>query len=285
VKQGILPAFVWTSFVLSGLGADPTPDPTPIPVPSARPTAPAPISGVNNAVEKDPSIQPHGSKGWRLERAAVSDTNLPRVLLIGDSILNGYQHELVKLLEGKAYVDAWVNPYWQSETYNDLLAKVLDAAGPYDLVHWNTGLHGHGGRVKSREYDPLTREFLAIIRKKSPHAKIIWASITPVTVKKNPGLLDPVINADILEQNRKADLIMRDQGIPTEDFYALLVDRRRELAVGDGFHWTAPAYSLLARTAAKSIGKQLEGVRHNPEKPLPCVSPLPGEHWDKKSSS
>jgi lysophospholipase L1-like esterase len=248
-------------------------------LPSSHAQTPAPISsayvlnGVNNAVEKDQSIQAHGKKGWRLEQATVTDTNRPRVLLIGDSILNGYQPELVKLLDGKAYVDAWINPYWQSKTYNELLAKVLDAAGPYDIVHFNTGLHGHSGRVKPQDYDPLTREFLAVIRRKSPHAKLIWANITPVTVKKCPKELDPVINANIQEQNRMASVIMKDLGIPTEDFYGLLVNRREELAAGDGFHWKAPAYTILANSAAESIGRQLEGLKHSSDRPLPEAMP------------
>ena len=254
--------------------------PTSVALPGASPTfSPAPvIDGVDNAVEKDPTIQAHGTKGWRLERAVITDTNRPRVLLIGDSILNGYHPELVKLLEGKAFVDAWVNPYWQSKTYNALIGKVLDTAGPYDVIHINTGLHGHSGRVKPQEYDPLTREFLDVIARKNPHAVVIWANSTPVTVKKNPAELDPVINADILEQNRKAALIMKERGIPMEDFYGLLVDRRGDLAVGDGFHWKAPAYSILAATASESISERLPvGVKGatNPA-PTPASSPAPG---------
>lgn len=249
-----------------------SPAQSPASTPAPRPSASV-INGVNNAVEKDQSIQAHGKKGWRLEQAVITDPTRPRVLLIGDSILNGYHDELVTLLDGKASVDAWVNPYWQSPVYNALLRKVLDTYGPYDLVHFNTGLHGNSKRVKPQDYDPLTREFIAIIREKSPHAKIIWANITPVTVKKNPAELDPAGNANMVEQNRKAALIMKDLGIPTEDFYGLLVDRRAELALGDGYHWKAPAYTILAKAAAESISKQLEGVSHSPGKPAPDPTP------------
>ena len=53
---------------------------------------------------------------------------LPRILLIGDSILNGYLKRVTVLLEGKAYVDAWVNPYCQSGHLNKLLADAPDLA-------------------------------------------------------------------------------------------------------------------------------------------------------------
>ena len=92
------------------------------------------------AGEPDAHLQAEG-KGWRLDRAEITDTTRPRVLLIGDSILNGYGKQVMSALAGKAYVDAWVNPYCQSEHLNKLLAEVM-ANGPYDVVHFNMGLHG-----------------------------------------------------------------------------------------------------------------------------------------------
>ena len=45
---------------------------------------------------------------------------------------------------------------------------------------------------------------------------------------------------------------MAEAKVPVNDFYTLLVDKR-SLAKGDRFHWTAPAYKLLAKKAADSI--------------------------------
>lgn len=59
-------------------------------------------------VETDPRLHSDG-KGWRLNQATIKDPKRPRVLLIGDSILSGYMAHAIKQLEGKAYVDAWVN--------------------------------------------------------------------------------------------------------------------------------------------------------------------------------
>ncbi|MEY3548676.1 MAG: hypothetical protein RLZZ552_1044, partial [Verrucomicrobiota bacterium] len=76
-------------------------------------------------VETDKRVQSDG-KGWRIEKAVIKDAKLPRVLLIGDSILSGYMAHAIKQLEGKAYVDAWVNPYNQSEHLNTkILPEVL----------------------------------------------------------------------------------------------------------------------------------------------------------------
>jgi hypothetical protein len=207
---------------------------------------------ITAAKEADTRLHADG-KGWRLDRAKITDPKRPRVLLVGDSILNGYLKEVINALDGKAYVDAWVNPYNQSEHLNNTLLPEVLANGPYDVVHFNMGLHGwQEGRIKPGTFEPLTKGYVETIRAKLPHAKIVWASSTPVTVKDKPADLDPEINPIIIEHNRMAAKVMTEAGVPVNDFYALLVDRR-ELARGDRFHWNAPAYKLLAERAAASI--------------------------------
>jgi len=201
-------------------------------------------------------------KGWRVDRAKITDTKRLRVLLIGDSILNGYLKAVVTELEGKAYVDAWVHPHCQSEHLNKVILPEVLANGPYDVVHFNMGLHGwQKGRIKDGTFEPLTKAFVEVIREKLPQARIIWASSTPVTIKDKPLELDPTINDVIVEHNRMAAKAMTELKVPINDFYALLVDKR-ELARGDAFHWTAPAYKLLADQAVKSIQHALESAKN-----------------------
>jgi hypothetical protein len=166
--------------------------------------------------------------------------------------LNGYFKEVVAALEGKAYVDAWVNPYNQSDNLNKLLAEVL-AKGPYEVVHFNMGLHGwQEGRIKPGTFEPLTKAYVEVIKTKLPKAKIIWASSTPVTMQGKPTELEPEINPIIIEHNRMAAKVMAEMNVPVNDFYSLLVDKR-DLARGDRFHWQEPAYKILADCAVASI--------------------------------
>lgn len=207
-------------------------------------------------VEKDVRVQPEGP-GWRLQKAEVKDAKRPRVLLIGDSILNGYYKGVENLLKDKAYVDAWVNPYCQSERFNSLLAEVLTKNGPYDVVHFNLGLHGwQEGRIKDGTFIPLTKALVEVIRKVNPNAKIIWANTTPVTVKGEPEKLDPEINPIIIEHNRMAAGVMKEMGVTINDFYGLLVDKLK-LAHGDQFHWKPEAYKILANATARELISKL----------------------------
>lgn len=205
----------------------------------------------SKAIETDERLHPDG-KGWRVDQAKIKDSSRPRVLLVGDSILNGYVNLTIKSLSGIAYVDAWVNPLHQSTHYNKQLGDVLDK-GPYDVVHINTGLHGwQKGRIKEGSFKPLTRAFIKLIKEKNPKARIIWASSTPVTVKSKPLELDPEINPVVIEHNRMAAEVMKEEKVAVNDFYSLLVDKR-ELARGDQFHWKGTAYKMLNTAVTNAV--------------------------------
>lgn len=135
--------------------------------------------------EADKTMPPLGGK-WAFEPAINLNPSLPRVLLIGDSICIGYKANVITALAGKANVDVWPHPLFQSEKLNQQLVKILKH-GPYDVVHVNLGLHGvKEGRIRPGTYEPLTRQFIQIIRDTMPKAKIIWANTTQFTIKGKP---------------------------------------------------------------------------------------------------
>lgn len=209
-------------------------------------------------IETDPRLHSDG-KGWKLNQATITDSKRPRVLLIGDSILGGYMAHVIQKLQGKAYVDAWVNPYNQSEHLNTKILPEVLAKGPYDVIHFNMGLHGwQEGRIKPGTFEPLTKGYVDAIKAKLPNAKIIWASSTPVLLEGDVKQLDPVINGTIIEHNRMAAKVMAECSVPVSDFYALLVDKL-PLARGgkDKFHWNAPAYQLLGDKCVEEVLKAL----------------------------
>ncbi|MCO6047454.1 alpha-L-fucosidase [Aeoliella sp. ICT_H6.2] len=216
---------------------------------STRQTADKPPAETNKRLHSDGSA-------WGYKHHEDNDSKLPRVLLIGDSILNGYRSHVIKELEGEAIVDTWVNPHFQSEQFNKLLGEQLQQ-DTYDVVHFNIGLHGwQEGRIKPGTFKPLTKAMVEVIQAKQPDAKLIWASSTPVTVKGKPEQLDPEINSVIVEHNRMAAEVMDEMQVPVNDFYGLLV-KRLELARGDQFHWQGPAYKTLGNQTCKAIRSAL----------------------------
>lgn len=206
--------------------------------------------------ETDARLQADGP-GWRLQKAKIENPALPRILLMGDSILNGYLPAVTKALAGKAYIDAWVTPTSQGDKSLPRQIQEVLAQGPYDVIHFNLGLHGwQKGRIPDGEYEALTHRMVQAFREHAPKAKLIWASTTPVTKQDHPGELDPEINPITVEHNRMAAKVMREEGVPIDDLGALM-QPHVDLARGDRFHWKPEGTAMLAAQVSKCLLESL----------------------------
>ena len=207
--------------------------------------------------ETDPNLPPKGGS-WSLREATVTDPSLPRVLLIGDSITNGYLEPVRKALAGKANIDAWITPTTQADKSLPKTIAAILAWQKYAVVHFNLGLHGwQKGRIPEGQYEPLTRQFVQNLRAGAPQATLIWATITPVTVKGEPEKLNPEIQPTIEEHNRMALAVMKSEGVEIDDLAGLMVGNL-PLAAGDMFHWKPAGVALLTESVTKSITAALE---------------------------
>ena len=194
---------------------------------------------------------------WGYRPAENPDPALPWVLLIGDSVTNGYSGRAVKLLSGKANVDLWITPAWLGQELFQSAPPIVGMR-PYRVIHFNeSGLHAWAqGRIPEGQYGPLMRRYLQLLHKAAPQAQLIWATTTPVTVAGAPGKLD-ALDKLIAERNEVCKTIMREEGIPIDDLYGLLLPHL-DLAAGDRAHWTDKGYSLLADAAVNSISSELQ---------------------------
>ncbi len=216
------------------------------------------------AIAAEPTADPKDaakskSSGRGVRQVLVADPALPRVLLIGDSILGGYHGKAAELLHGKVNLDVWITP--KHIGVKDVPADMqgIFAEQTYDVILFNDiGLHAWTpGRIPEGQYEPLMRAHLANLRKFAPKARLIFATTTPMTTKTKPIALDPEFTPLIVERNQIVTKIMQENQIPVADFYGILV-AKLDLAAGDRFHWTKPAYELLARDAATRIAETLD---------------------------
>jgi len=202
--------------------------------------------------ESDPNLPPKGGN-WSLRAATVTDPSLPRVLLIGDSITNGYLEPVRKALAGKANVDAWITPTTQADKSLPKTITAILAWQKYRVIHFNLGLHGwQAGRIPDGQFEPLTRQLVQNLRAGAPQATLIWATITPVTVKGEPEKLNPEIQPTIDEHNRMALVVMESEGVEVNDLDGLM-GKNLPLAAGDMFHWKKEGMVLITDQVTKSI--------------------------------
>ncbi len=197
----------------------------------------------------------------------VDDPNLPRVLVIGDSISMGYTPPLRKLLQGQANVHRI--PENGHATVDGL--KNLDkwlGDTKWDLIHFNFGLHDlkkldeNGKAVSSPElgeYNVSVEEYeqnLHTIVKKlqATGAKLVWRNTTPV-----PAGTAFRAEGDEIRYNEAAKRVMEEFKIPIDDHWKF-VKKHPKLQRPRNVHFTGKGSQALAEQAAKVILKELESV-------------------------
>ncbi|MDB6119507.1 MAG: hypothetical protein JWO08_3288 [Verrucomicrobiaceae bacterium] len=213
-------------------------------------------SPVPAQTETDKRLPAKGGK-WGLREAVVTDATLPKVLMIGDSILNGYLASVQKALEGKANIDAWITPTTQADKGLSKILTEMLGAKKYAVIHFNLGLHGwQAGRIPEGQFEPLTLQMVETMKKAAPQAKLVWATITPVTEKDHPEQPNREIQPIIERHNAMATKVMEEEGVAINDL-AGLMQAHLKLAAGDMFHWKPEGREMQAKAVAGAITKVL----------------------------
>ena len=196
-------------------------------------------------------------RGYRVVYDTTRDQKPSRVLLIGDSILNGYQQKTRELLSVNSKVDARVIHTRPLEPRH--LKLILDAEQgvrpyrPYDVVVLHQSIDSmNDPKLKSDSLAPMTKKYVEEIRSLLPKARLIWASATPITEQDLPRELNAKINPIIIERNRIVAKVMEEMDVEVIDLYGLLVDKTH-LAYGNMTHWKEPAYDLISQKVAETI--------------------------------
>lgn len=186
----------------------------------------------------------------------ANETNLPRVLLIGDSITRAYYREVEKQLEGKAYVGRLSSSAFISDpALLKQIEMVLDEY-KFEVIHFNNGMHGwqHG----EKEYEQAFPKFLRTIQKYAPKAKLIWANTTPLKISPSlpPDNQTQATDERITARNASAMKIVQNQGIPVDDLNTPMRDHPEFHS--DNVHFNDQGISLQAAQVAASIEKLLK---------------------------
>lgn len=176
--------------------------------------------------------------------------NLPRVLLVGDSICNAYWHGVQRRLEGKVNVSYWVSSYCCTTPSHARLLDFYLGEAKYDVIHFNNGLHSLGA-------DPATwanslRQALKTIRARQPQAKIVWCTSTP--------LKDPSKTAVVKKLNAAAAEVVKDPAlgvVAVNDLFSLLDPLDRQANWSDVYHHKPPTVNKEAAQVAASVLKAL----------------------------
>jgi hypothetical protein len=214
------------------------------------------IFGGIGAANSQTAVQRETIEWCNLRWENTNDQKLPRVLLIGDSISVGYGAVVKERLKGKANVDALAtskaisDPGWLKET-----AYAVEGYR-HAVIHFNNGLHGV--HVTGHDYESSLRAHVKKLRELAPHAKLIWASTTPVPSREKGVALDEKGNARVQARNTIAERVIKEAGIPINDLYGLVVGDIEKLTANKGnVHYNDKGKKLQGQAVADAILKAL----------------------------
>lgn len=178
----------------------------------------------------------------------ANETNLPRVLLIGDSITRDYYHGVEKHLEGKAYVARLATSRFASDpVLLQEIALVLDNT-KFDVIHFNNGMHGW--QHSEAEYQTAFPELVKTIRAHAPQAKLICATTTPLKESK-PGSALVASDERIAERNRIALECVHGKDIAVDDLNVLMQGHPEYHS--DNVHFNDGGIQIQAQQVAERI--------------------------------
>jgi lysophospholipase L1-like esterase len=185
----------------------------------------------------------------------ANETNLPRVLLIGDSITRGYYPEVEKRLAGRAFVARLATSRFVADpVLLKEIALVLDQT-KFDVIHFNNGMHGW--QHSEAEYREAFPQFLAAIKAHAPQANLIWATTTPlrdgkaVTYDTQTEYSDERVSA----RNAIAAEIVTAQKIPIDDLNAAV--RGHPEYHSDNVHFNSQGIKIQGEQVAAQVKKLL----------------------------
>lgn len=200
-------------------------------------------------------------------------SNLPKVLILGDSISIGYYPFVKEALLGRADLSRPMFPdggYENCAGTTKGVAKIAEWLGetPWDLIHFNFGLHDikhvdpETGKNSKSFDDPhqaspeqYQKNLNTIVKElKKTKAKLVFATTTPYP----DGKLKPARKPGMHKvYNDIALKVMKRHKVKINDLHAFVLPRISELQRPLNVHFTEHGSSELAKVVVKSILQNL----------------------------
>lgn len=178
-----------------------------------------------------------------------NDHDLPRVLLIGDSITRAYYAAVEENLKGKAYVARITTSKAIGDPALLLELAIFLAEAQFDVVHFNIGMHGWA--YTEDEYRSHYPQLVQTLRSGQAKAKLIAVTTTPVRNDRASG----PSNARITIRNTIVKEYAAGHALPVDDLSTLMTPHAD--LHSDDVHFNKEGSAILGAQVAREIEKWL----------------------------
>jgi lysophospholipase L1-like esterase len=175
--------------------------------------------------------------------------DLPRVLIIGDSISRGYTIPVRNKLKGKVNLHRAPANCGPTRTGLKKLSTWLGSSKKkWDIITFNFGIHDR--RTKG---DTYVKTLKSIIKQlKATGATLIWVNTTPV-----PKGANEYVKGASEKHNELAEKIMNQYKISIVDLYSTVSKVPAKDKIPKNCHFNSGGYEVLGGVVAKAVLKQL----------------------------
>lgn len=213
------------------------------------------------STKENKSDNPRGAvagNGWALDVPKIEHPDWPKILIYGDSISMGYRGSFIpEMLKQQAYVFHCVH-FVGGDVPKSALTEMA-ARYQFDVIVFNNGLHSlnwTADKVSDQVVHDRMRDLAQCFKNGAPQAKIFYLTTTPHTAGR-PASGQPVDalgekNDVVIRLNTISAQVMQEEDIEIIDVYPILAEKL-ELASGDGYHWSTPAYEIITREISGKI--------------------------------
>ena len=177
-----------------------------------------------------------------------TESPLPRVALIGDSITEQVFEGVKKALDGVANVDVLATSYSITSPAYFAMVKAFVEDSDYAVVYFNYGLHASS--VSIADYEGAYREMLGLFLKKS---KVLIGTSTDVQTYRSD-----IINPCVCERNVCARRLAKEFGLQVDNAYEISVEMGENGKCEDGVHFNEKGVKRLAEHKAERLKTLLQ---------------------------
>jgi hypothetical protein len=176
--------------------------------------------------------------------------DLPRILLVGDSITQAYYGGVSSSLSGRAYVARITSSRSICDPHYLRELDILLDQYKFELVHFNNGLHGFG--YSEDEYAASLKMVVVHLAERFKPEDLVWAESTPL--RETPKNAER--NQRIKVRNQAAEKLMNASGIRVNRLARLML-LHNDLH-SDDYHWKGEAIKLQADQTSAILIKLLD---------------------------